>query len=258
MENKAKKSLDSAVVAGFKGFDKDLKCKGFQYEVGKTYTHDGAVNLCSTGFHFCENPWDILSYYPIESGNRYAHTEAQGVTDERDKDSKRVSSVLAIKSELTLKSLIYCAVRFTLNLAKSTPTGNVESYSTGNYGHAASTGDYGHAASTGYYGHAVSTGNYGHAASTGDYGHAASTGDYGHAASTGDSGHASALGKDSIAAAIGRGGMAKAAKDNWIVLAEYTEDLTIRWVKNKKIDGKTLKADTFYMLKDGKFVEVNP
>jgi len=229
MTLKAKKSSDSPVVAGFKGFDKDLKCKGFQYEVGKTYTHDGAVKLCSTGFHFCENPWDTLSYYPIESGNRYAQTEAQGVTDEREKDSKRVSSVLAIKAELTLKSLIDCAVKFTLNLAKSTPTGKVESYSTGDSGHAASTGYSGHAASTGYSGHAASTGN---------------------------SGHASALGKDSIAAAIGRGGLAKAAKDNWIVLAEYTEDRTIRWVKTVKIDGKILKADTFYTLKDGKFVEV--
>ena len=233
-----KKTADSPVVTGFKGFDKDLKCKGFQYEVGKTYTHDSAVKLCSTGFHFCENPWDTLSYYPIENGNRYAQTEAQGVTDEREKDSKRVSSVLAIKAELTLKSLIDCAVKFTLNLAKSTPTGKVESYSTGNYGHAASTGDYGHAASTGSSGHAASTGSSGHAASTGNYG------------------HASAMGKGSIAAAIGIEGMAKAAKGNWIVLAEYTEDRTIRWVKTEKIDGKTLKADTFYMLKKGKFVEV--
>jgi hypothetical protein len=183
-------------------------------------------------------------------------TEAQGVTDEREKDSKRVSSVLAIKAELTLKSLIDCAVKFTLNLAKSTPTGKVESYSTGDSGHAVSTGDSGHAASTGYSGHAVSTGNSGHAASTGYSGHAVSSGDSGHAASTGYSGHASAMGKGSIAAAIGIEGMAKAAKGNWIVLAEYTEDRTIRWVKTEKIDGKTLKADTFYMLKKGKFVEV--
>jgi hypothetical protein len=314
-----KKTADSPVVTGFKGFDKDLKCKGFQYEVGKTYTHDSAVKLCSTGFHFYENPWDTLSYYPIENGNRYAQTEAQGVTDEREKDSKRVSSVLAIKAELTLKSLIDCAVKFTLNLAKSTPTGKVESYSTGDSGHAASTGDSGHAVSTGYSGHAVSTGYSGHAASTGNSGHAASTGNSGHAASTGESGHAvstgnsghavstgnsghaastgysghaastgysghavstgnsghaastgnsghavstgnsghaSAMGKGSIAAAIGIEGMAKAAKGNWIVLAEYTEDRTIRWVKTEKIDGKTLKADTFYMLKKGKFVEV--
>jgi hypothetical protein len=261
------KSKTTDAVTGFKGFDKDLKCKGFQYEVGKTYTHDGKVQLCKTGFHFCENPWDTLSYYPIESGNRYAQTEAQGVMDEREKDSKRVSSVLAIKAELTIKSLIDCAVKFTLNLAKSTPTGKVESYSTGYSGHAASTGysghaastgNSGHAASTGYSGHAASTGYSGHAASTGNYGHAASTGDYGHAASTGNSGHASALGKGSIAAAIGRDGMAKAALGNWIVLAEYTEDCTIRWVKTVKIDGKTRKADTFYTLKNGKFVEVEP
>jgi hypothetical protein len=127
---------------------------------------------------------------------------------------------------------------------------------TGDSGHAASTGYSGHAVSTGNSGHAASTGNSGHAASTGYSGHAASTGDSGHAASTGYSGHASAMGKGSIAAAIGIEGMAKAAKGNWIVLAEYTEDRTIRWVKTEKIDGKTLKADTFYMLKKGKFVEV--
>jgi len=127
---------DSPVVTGFKGFDKNLQCKGFQYEVGKTYTHDGALRLCKTGFHFVENPLDALSYYPLRDGNRWAQVEAQCVSAEKEKDSKRVSSVLNIKAELTLKSLIDCAVKFTMNLAKSVPSGD--------YAHSATSGNYAH------------------------------------------------------------------------------------------------------------------
>ena len=219
MADKVKEAA-SPVVTGFKGFDKDLKCKGFQYEVGKTYTHDGKVALCKTGFHFCENPLDALSYYPLRDGNRWAQVEAQGMSDEKEKDSKRVSSVLNIKAELTLKSLIDCAVKFTMNLAKSVPSG-----------------DSAHSATSGYSAHSATSGDSAHSATSGNYA------------------NSSALGKESIAAAIGLGSMAKAAKGNWIVLAEYTKDRAVRWVKTAKIDGKKLKADTYYTLMNGRFTE---
>ncbi len=232
---------DSPVVIGFKGFDKNLQCKGFQYEVGKVYTHDGKVALCKTGFHFVENPLDALSYYPLRDGNRWAQVEAHGVSDVSDvkeKDSKRVSSILNIKAELTLKSLIDCAVKFTMNLAKSVPSG-----------------DYAHSATSGDYAHSATSGDYANSATSGYYANSATSGDYAHSATSGYSAHSSALGKESIAAAIGNGSMAKAAKGNWIVLAEYTEDKAVRWVKTAKVDGKKIKADTYYTLKNGKFVE---
>ena len=100
MADKVKEAA-SPVVTGFKGFDKDLKCKGFQYEVGKTYTHDGKVALCKTGFHFCENPLDVLSYYPLENNNMYREIEASGeITDERKEDSKRASAKIKIRPNL--------------------------------------------------------------------------------------------------------------------------------------------------------------
>jgi hypothetical protein len=279
-----------------------MQCKGFQYEVGKTYTHDGKVELCKTGFHFCEHPLDVLSYYPLKDGNRWASVNAQGVSDEKEKDSKRVSSVLAIKAELTLKSLIDCAVKFTMNLAKSVPSDyyahsatsgyyahsatsgdsahsatsgysahsatsgySAHSATSGDSAHSATSGDSAHSATSGYSAHSATSGYYAHSATSGDSAHSATSGDsahsatsgyYANSATSGDSAHSSALGKESIAAAIGRGSMAKAAKGNWIVLAEYTEDRAVRWVKTAKVDGKKLKADTFYTLKEGKFVEV--
>src|ERR1700744_2459177 len=80
---------------GFKGFDKDLKCRDFQYEVGKTFTHKGRPSLCSRGLHFCENPLDVLRYYGVAQGNRYATVESSDVSEEREKeDTKRVAKSL--------------------------------------------------------------------------------------------------------------------------------------------------------------------
>ena len=78
-------------MIGYKGFDKDFKCRDFQYEVGKEYEHDGEAKLCESGFHFCENPHDVLVYYPAGDGSRFAIVEADEVSDERKSDSKRVA-----------------------------------------------------------------------------------------------------------------------------------------------------------------------
>ncbi len=138
----------------------------------------------------------------------------------------------------------------------------------GNWGHAAAQGDSGHAAAQGYRGHAAAQGNWGHAAAQGNWGHAAAQGKFGHAAAQGyrghaaaqgDEGHASVGGKDAIAAAFGINGKAKACLGSWIMLAEWantSEGWHIKTVKTAKIDGEKLKADTWYMLKKGKFEEV--
>jgi len=98
-------------IIGYKGFDKDLKCRGFQFEVGKTYKEKTA-KLCSSGFHFCENPLDVFYYYaPTE---RFAKVEAKDVSDEKESDSKRVSKILKIETELSLHSLIDAGVKFIL------------------------------------------------------------------------------------------------------------------------------------------------
>ena len=216
-------------MKGYKGFDKDFKCKDLQYEVGKTFTHTGEVLLCSSGLHFCENPLDVLRYYQPAT-SRYAEVEAEGVSENKEDDSKRVSSSLHVKAEITLSALIGIGVKFLLNKTTTVPT-------SGNYSHAATSG------------------NYSPAATSGNYSPAATSGDSSPAATSGDSSPAATAGKESIAASLGREGKAKAALGSWIVLAEYKCDsLEVLSVKTAKVDGKKIKADTFYELKKGKFV----
>ena len=207
-------------MKGYKGFDKDFKCKDLQYEVGKTFTHTGEVLLCSSGLHFCENPLDVLRYYQPAT-SRYAEVEAEGVSENKEDDSKRVSSSLHVKAEITLSALIGIGVKFLLNKTTTVPT-------------------------SGYSSHVATSGDYSPAATSGDYSPAATSGYYSPAATAG---------KESIAASLGREGKAKAALGSWIVLAEYKCDsLEVLSVKTAKVDGKKIKADTFYELKKGKFV----
>ena len=233
--------IDTAIIFGFKGFDKDFKCRDFQYEIGKNYKHDGALSLCHSGFHFCEHPLDVLGFYGLRDGNRYAQVEGSGVSDEKERDSKRVSSDLHIKAELTIKALIDCAVKFTMDRTKS-----------------ATSGDSAHSATSGYYAHSATSGDYANSATSGDYANSATSGCSAHSATSGYYANSSAVGKNSIACALGRNSTAKAAVGNWIVLTEYASDGAIRWVKTAKVDGKEIKADTFYKLQAGKFVEVRP
>lgn len=123
----------------FKGFDKELKCRDFQYEIGKTYTEDKA-GLCKKGFHACEHPLDCLKYYkPGES--RYCDVDLDDVTDERRDDSKRVGKKITVQGEIGIAGLVKAAVNIGIEEAKSATTGN--------WAHAATTGDGAHAATTG-------------------------------------------------------------------------------------------------------------
>ena len=269
----------------YKGFDKNLKCRDFQYEIGKTYTEDKA-ELCNAGFHACEHPLDCLSYYkPGES--RYCDVDLDDVTDERGDNSKRVGKKITVQGEIGIVGLVKAAVNIGIEEAKSATTGNwAHAATTGNWAHAATTGDSAHAATTGDWAHAVTTGDgahavttgYGaHAATTGDGAHAVTTGDgahavttgdgahaattgYGaHAATTGDSAHAEVSGKESIASALGIEGKAKGALGCWIVCAEWenkNEGWHIKCVKAVAVDGEKIKADTWYTLRDGELVEV--
>ena len=255
-------------MKGYKGFDKDLKCRNFQYEIGKTYTEDKA-ELCEVGFHACENPLDCLNYYePGES--RYCDVDLDDVTDKRDDDSKRVGKKITVQGEIGIAGLVKAAVNIGIKEAKSKTTGNyAHAATTGYYAHAATTGNSAHAATTGYYAHAATTGNSAHAATTGNYAHAATTGYYAHAATTGYSAHAAttgykahaaASGKESIASALGIEGKAKGALGCWIVCAEWeikNDGWHIECVKAAAVDGEKIKADTWYTLRDGEFVETN-
>lgn len=116
------------IIHGFKGFDKDLKCRGFQYEIGKDYEQEGEVKCCERGFHFCENPFDVFRYYSPRY-SRYCDVEGYGIADKANDDSKVATSHIHISAEIGLNGLIKAGVKFILDKvnfkeAKSTNTGD--------------------------------------------------------------------------------------------------------------------------------------
>ena len=100
----------------YKGFDKDLKCRGFQYEVDKEYVHEGKVEACESGFHACENPFDVFEFYAPNKLNRFCEVEGSGKEDERDKKSS--FEKIKIVAEIGLGGLIKAGVKFCLDRVK--------------------------------------------------------------------------------------------------------------------------------------------
>ena len=184
-------------MKAYKGFDKDWKCRDFQYELGKEFVHEGPVRLCSSGFHFCEAPLDCLSYYNIIDGN-FAEIEAEGVTDERENDTKRVGSKISIKTKLSIAGLVNAQVEWVKENVK-----DAKEFASGYSSTAASSGSYSMAASSGYSSTAASSGYSSTAASSGPSSTAASSGEYSMAASSGYSSTAASSGYSSTAASSG-------------------------------------------------------
>ena len=226
-------------IIAYKGFDKNLKCRDFQYEIGKEYIHKGNVEPCESGFHACQYPLDVFQYYnPAES--RFAEVEASGeIVPHED---KICCEKIKIKTELTLGALIQAAVKFTFDRVKWTKKNHVEKEKEA----ASATGDYSAASATGFRGAASATGDYSAASATGNCGAASATGDYS---------AASATGAESVACGLGFACKAKGGKGCWLVLAERNDDWDILDVKAAKVDGKKIKADTYYILKNGEFEE---
>ena len=132
-------------MIGYKGFDAGFACRKLQYEPGKTYEHPGKLQLCKTGFHFCENPIDVFAYYDPAT-SRFAEVEADGVADPSPNEDKRVASKLAIKAEIGLSGIISAGVKFILervnfkNVAATTTGCSSAATNTGGRSAATSTG----------------------------------------------------------------------------------------------------------------------
>jgi hypothetical protein len=196
------------IVKGYKGFDKNLQCRGKQYAIGQTFEEEDAV-LCRKGIHFFEYPLDCFRLYsPGES--RFAEIEAENVSDETSGEGKRVAKKITVKGELSLKSIIEAAVKFTFDMADWSDDKNKAA---GVQGAASATGDRGAAFATGVQGAASAAGDRGAAFATGDYGAASAAGDRGAASATGYRGAASAAGDYGAASAAGVQGAAFAAGD---------------------------------------------
>ena len=258
-------------MKAYKGFNKDMTCRGFQFEEGKTYETDKA-ELCRSGFHACENPLDCFGYYAPGS-SVYHEVELDGVSDQREEDTKVCAKKITIGAKLDVAKI--CSLHF--DYVKSHTTHEVKandkgSASAGNYG-SASAGEQG-SASAGEQGSA-SAGNYGSAsagwkgsASAGNYG-SASAGWKGSAsagwkgsASAGEqgrcvSGWSASVGKEGCAVAKGIGCKVKGGIGSLLVIAEENQtNYAISAWKAVVVDGETIKADTWYKLKNGEFVEV--
>nr|DAQ15217.1 MAG TPA: hypothetical protein [Caudoviricetes sp.] len=236
-------------IKGFKGFNPDMTCRDFKYEEGKDYEKQGDISACSNGFHYCLHPLDVFGYYPPANigMNKFHEVEGSGDMDVDTDDTKIACSKIHIGAELSIKSIVDAAIKFTFSKCKWIK-GNI---ATGNYDTASATGNQGAASATGYQGAASATGDYGAASATGYQGAASATGDYG---------AASATGKESIALAAGKDCKAKGALGCWIVLTERGEwdgnTYPIISVKAFKVDGKSIKENTFYSLVNGEAVEM--
>ena len=206
--------MEEKKIIAYKGFDKDLKCRGFQYKVGKEYEMDRDIKCCGRGFHACEYPMDVFGYYsPVDS--RFCQVAQSGGIDKGGE--KTASSKIHVQCEIGLKGIIDASVKFILDKV------NWKDKNTTN---------------------------------TGDWSAATNTGNWSAATNTGNWSAATVEGKDSVAIVTGKDSKARGSLGCWLVLTERDENYHIKEVRAVKVDGKSIKADTFYELVGGEFKEV--
>ena len=318
--------MSKNVITSYKGFGKNMQCRGFQYEVGKEYEMDGEIKCCNRGFHACKSPIEVWDYYDMLN-SRFAEVEQSGKIDEEEKSTKICSSRIKIKAELKLADIINIGVEWLKDITspskvKTDGELNDNGYrrkqigssgdsakigSSGDYAHIGSSGDSAKIGSSGYSakigssgnsaqigssgdsakicssgdsakigssGYSAQIGSSGNYAQIGSSGNSAQIGSSGNSAQIGSSGDSAQIGssgdyaqidstgEDSVIMCAGNSSIAKAKVGSWITLTEW------KWsdekkhnvpvcVKTEYVDGEDIKADTWYQLKNGKFVEAN-
>ena len=318
--------MEENKIISYKGFDENMQCRGFQYEVGKEYEMDGEIKCCERGFHACESPMEVWDYYDMLT-SRFAKVEQSGKIDKEDNSTKVCSSKIKISAELKLADIIklgvewikdvtspskvkatgelndnggdsaqigssgdYAKIGSSGDYAKIGSSGNSAKIgSSGDYAQIGSSGDSAKIGSSGDYAQIGSSGDSAKIGSSGDYAKIGSSGDYaqigssgyyaqigssGNSAKIGSSGNSAKIGssgdyakidstgEDSVIMCAGNKSRAKAKVGSWITLTEWVwsdeknRDVPV-CVKTEYVDGERIKADTWYKLKNGKFVEVN-
>ncbi|MCK8995577.1 hypothetical protein MY885_09240 [Haemophilus influenzae] len=213
-------------IIAYKGFKQDWTCRGYQYEVGKTYEHKGNVKACESGFHACEYPLDVLSYYS-PAVSKFAVVKMSGETSKDSDDTKIASAKITIETEINLPEMIKKAVEWIKgkvdwDAAKVSNTGDQSA-----------------------------------ATNTGDQSVATNTGDQSAATNAGDQSVAEVSGKQSIAVALGWQSKAKASINGAIVCVYRNHDGELIHIKASKVGENNIKVDTWYTLDEiGEFVEV--
>ena len=239
-------------ITAYKGFDKDFKCRGFQYEVGKDYKMDEDIKCCQRGFHACESPFEVFDYYDMLS-SRFAVVELSGTIDKETKSTKICSSNIKIKAELNIADIVKLGIEWIKDITLSPKTdGDIGlNDNSGDYAQIGSSGDSDQIGSSGYSAKIGSSGDYAQIGSSGDYAKIGSSGYYAKINSTGE---------HSIIMSAGYNSIVKASLGSWITLAEWgindDSNLIPICVKTEKVDGRRIKADTYYRLVNGEFKEV--
>ena len=290
--------MSKNVITSYKGFDKNMQCRGFQYEVGKEYEMDGEIKCCNRGFHACKSPMEVWDHYDILN-SRYAEVEQSGKIDAEENTTKVCSSRIKIKAELKLADIINIGVEWLKDITSpskvkadgalndngdrkkqigssgyyaqigssgdSAKIGSSGDYakigSSGDYAQIGSSGDYAKIGSSGDYAKIGSSGVSAKIGSSGYYAQIGSSGDYAQIGSSGDYAQIGSTGEDSVIMCAGNSSIAKAKVGSWITLAEWKwsdekkRDVPV-CVKTEYVDGENIKADTWYQLRNGKFVEV--
>ena len=219
----------------YKATDKDMKCRGFQYELGKTAEVEGDIELCENGLHACEMPLGVLGYYAPGDGSRYFEAELEDVSDaKRSDNTKRVGKKLTLSAEIGIPGLVKAQVEYVkaqcdFDNAIKKADAEKKNHATGESGAASATGWRGAASATGWSGAASATGWSGAASATGKYCVAMTTGFFGRV--MGDIGNA-------------------------IVCVERRDNGEIAAILAGIVDGETLKPGVWYTVKNGEWVEV--
>ena len=223
-----------AAIKSYKGFDKNLKCRDFQYEIGKEYEMDGEIKVCSRGFHACESPFDVFDHYTMID-SRFCEVEQDGNISKEDRGTKICSSKIKIKAELKLADMINLGVEW---LKEITSPEKIKT--------------------------SIKDNSSGYGAQIGSSGYGAQIGSSGNGAKIGSSGNGAKIdstGEDCVIMCAGINSVAKASKGSWITLSEWSySDKKQRYipvcVKTEFVDGEKIKADTYYKLDGGVFKEI--
>lgn len=251
----------SEKIIAYKAMDKNMMCRDKQYEVGKTYTEPEA-DCCHAGMHACENPLDVLHYYPLKDSPRFFEVECGGNVDKSGNGSKLSCTELTVKGEVNFAGLVRATVNAVFNRVKGKePFSSGYSSTAGSCGNSrrqVSSGCSSTAGSSGNSSTAGSSGDYSTAGSSGYYSTAGSSGCYSTAAATGAYCRAKADGKDNIAVANGAHSKARGTLGCYLVLTEYDDDGHMICAKMARVDGSAIRENVYYTLKNGEFVEAKP
>jgi len=217
-------------IKGFKGFDKDFKCRDMQYSENKEFSEDVEPSLCNRGLHFCEMPLDVFEFYPPNGKNIFADVEAVGTTVKDEK--KSATNKLKVGVALSVSAMF--KAHFSLIFEKiiaSSETTNTSGYKA-------------HANTAGNEAHANTSGDEAHANTAGNYAHANTAGYKAHANTTGKKAHANTAGNEAIACSLGINSKSKAVK-GWIIIVDWQQDKNYDWhihgIHSSKVGGEIFR-----------------